>query len=116
MDITGQAQSPDGLVRAVVDVGGMLTDLEIAPEALGLRADHLARVISSVTQEAAGRARAEVRSLYQPLIEEGLVGDLPVLLPGSLPKASATASPPPVDADEDEASFEETFSLRRTER
>lgn len=81
LKITGEAASPDGSVRATVDVGGMLTELDLAPDALRTRPGELAQLVTTVTQHAAARARAAVQEVYAPLRSEGIVRDMPILLP-----------------------------------
>lgn len=109
---TGDAASADGAVRVRVDAGGMVTSLVLAPAALRKDPDELAALVTSVIQEAAGRARAAVRGVYEPLRGEGIVRGTPVLLPAPAPEAE-----PPVrrrPAPEDETSYEErTFTRRR---
>lgn len=86
--VTGEAASPDGLVRVSVDAGGMVTNLVLAPDAMEQNPRQLAGVLANVIQEAASRARGGVRQVYEPLVNEGLVKNMPVLLP-------ETAAPPP---------------------
>jgi DNA-binding protein YbaB len=104
---TGDAASPDGAVRVTVDAGGMVTSLALTPAALRKDPDDLARVLTSVIQEAAGRVRAAVRGVYEPLRGEGIVRGMPVLLPE--PEAPSPAPPRPVD----ESSYEERTITRR---
>lgn len=108
LKITGEASSPDGSVRATVDAGGMLTDLVLTDKAR--RMADLADVITTVTQEAAARARAAVRETYEPLRGEGIVRGVPVLLPGPAPQQ------PRRQEVEEEASYEERSITRRPGR
>lgn len=104
----GEAASPDGAVRVTVDAGGMVTDLVLSRDAMRLAPGDLAALVTSVVQEAAGRARAAVRGVYEPLRDEGIVRGLPVLLPA--PQAA-----PPVRRvmPEEETSYEERSITRR---
>lgn len=90
---TGSASSSDGSVRAVVDAGGMLTDLVLAPSAQQMTPRQLAAVVVQVTQQAASVARAAVRNVYTPLQNEGVLREAPVLLPEV--QAPPPAAPPP---------------------
>jgi hypothetical protein len=108
LEVTGEASSPDGSVRATVDAGGMLTDLVLTDRAR--RMPGLAGVITTVTQEAAARARAAVRETYEPLRREGIVRGMPVLLPGPAPQQ------PRRQEVEEEASYEERSVTRRPGR
>lgn len=109
---TGEAASPDGSVRATVDAGGMLTDLVLSAKALRADPHDLATLVTTVTQQAAARARAAVREVYEPLRGEGVVRGMPVLLPGPAPEAE----PPQRKETEEEASFEERTITRRSGR
>lgn len=109
LEVTGEASSPDGSVRATVDAGGMLTDLVLTAKAL--RTADLAGLITTVTQEAAGRARAAVRETYEPLRGEGIVRGMPVLLP-----EPAQPTQPHRQEVEEEASYEERSITRRSGR
>lgn len=107
---TGEASSPDGSVRATVDAGGMLTNLVLTAKAL--RTADLAGLITAVTQEAAGRARAAVRETYGPLRGEGIVRGMPVLLP----EPALQREQPRRQEVEEEASYEERSITRRSGR
>lgn len=78
---TGEATSPDGLVRARVDAGGMLTSLFLAPGVRQLDPRELAALITTVTQQAAAQPRAAIRRTFTQLHNEGLVKQMPALLP-----------------------------------
>lgn len=91
---TGEASAPDGSVRVVVDAGGMLTGLVLAPAALQQNPRQLATSILQVTQEAATAARAGVRQAFTRLENEGLVKHMPLLLPEV--SVAPPVSPPPV--------------------
>lgn len=102
--VTGSASSPDGVVRATVDAGGMLTGLVLAPAAQQLNVRQLAALVLQVTQEAAAQARGAVREVYTPLRKEGVVRDMPVLLPETAPPPAPAPAVPvrrPVHRDED---------------
>ncbi|GGU24138.1 YbaB/EbfC family nucleoid-associated protein [Lentzea flava] len=98
---TGEASSPDGLVRARVDAGGMLTSLFLAPGVHRLDPRELAALITSVTQQAAAGPRAAVRRTYTQLHNEGLVKQMPPLLP-------EPPAPPPARSRRPEPREEET--------
>ena len=109
LDAGGEATSPDGAVRVTVDAGGMLTGLVLTAKALRRQPGDLAGLITEVTQQAAASARAAVRQVYEPLREEGILREMPLLLPS-----------PPVPARprkdyEEEASFEERWVTRRSD-
>jgi hypothetical protein len=87
MAASGTASSPDGAVRVRVDACGMLTDVKLSPAALRQDAGRLAHAVLSVSQEAAAQARSAVHDVYVPLRNEGLVGELPVLLAETKPVA-----------------------------
>ena len=102
--MTGSASSPDGAVRATVDAGGMLTGLVLTPAVQQLNVRQLAALVVSVTQEAAAQARGAVRLVYSPLQNEGVVRDMPVLLPEAAPAPPPAPAAPvrrPVHRDED---------------
>lgn len=111
LEASGEASSPDGAVRVTVDAGGMLTDLVLTAKALRKDPADLAGLITVVTQQAAASARAAVRKVYEPLRDEGIVRELPVLLP----EIAAPAPPRPKDYEE-EAPFEERSITRRSGR
>jgi YbaB/EbfC DNA-binding family len=102
--ITAEAASADGTIRATVDVGGMLAKLVVAPEALGRE---LADRITAVVQEAAAKARAAVGEVYAPLRAEGVVRDMPVLLP----EPEVPPVPRVVVESDEELSFEDRPSV-----
>lgn len=115
LNVTGEAASHDGSVRATVDAGGMLTDLVFTADALRTTPGELARLVTEVTQQAAAGARAAVRDTYEPLRNEGIVRGIPVLLPGAAPQPE-----PPTrsrrSAQDEETSFEERTITRRPGR
>lgn len=115
LDVTGEAASRDGSVRATVDAGGMLTDLVVTADALRATPGELARLVIEVTQQAAAGARAAVRDTYEPLRNEGIVRGMPVLLPGRAPQPEPPTQPRRPAQDE-EASFEERTITRRSGR
>lgn len=110
---TGDAASRDGSVRATVDAGGMLTSLVLTPGALRTNPGELAALITEVTQQAAARARADVRQVYEALRGEGVVRNMPSLLPE--PEVEPP-TPPVRKAYEEEAPFEERSITRRRGR
>lgn len=112
--ITGEASSPDGSVRATVDVGGMLTKLVLAPDAMRREADELAELVTTATQHAAARARAAAEEVYAPLRNEGMVRDMPVLLPKPA-LAAAPSKRPRRQQFDDEPFYEDARSMLRSE-
>ncbi|SFR06782.1 YbaB/EbfC DNA-binding family protein [Lentzea waywayandensis] len=100
---TGEASSSDGLVRARVDAGGMLTGLFLAPGVRQLDPRELAALITSVTQQAAAAPRAAIRRTYEQLHNEGLVKQMPALLPEPVvaPPVSRPRRPEPVEDEPD---------------
>ncbi|MEU0880339.1 YbaB/EbfC family nucleoid-associated protein [Lentzea sp. NPDC005914] len=104
VSVTASASDPDGSVKATVDAGGMLTGLVLTPAVQQLNVRQLAALVVRVTQEAAAQARGAVRQVYSPLQNEGVVRDMPVLLPEVAPPAAAPAPAPvrrPVQREED---------------
>lgn len=88
----GTATSADGSVRVTVDQTGMLTELDIDPEALRQRKDtELARLIVDTTQQATADARNRVRDAYQGLVNEGTLRQLP---PNLLPPPEVRPATP----------------------
>jgi hypothetical protein len=110
---TGEAESRDGSVRATVDAGGMLTNLTLATEALRMKPGDLAGLVTTVTQQAAVRAREAVWQTYESLRNEGIVRGMPVLLPGPTPQPEPPRHPRRKEAEE-EASYEERTITRRS--
>jgi hypothetical protein len=87
------AASGDGAVRATVDHTGMLTDLELGPDAVRLPHTELAAQITAVARHAAADARNQVRDTYQGLVDEGTIRRLPRdLLPA--PEVNQASRPP----------------------
>jgi hypothetical protein len=101
--VRGTAVSDDRNVRATVDPTGMLTGLELTPEALrDLGNTELARLITSVAQRATADARNQVRDTYQGLVDEGTIRQLPANLPPAPavePDRPARPEPAADDAD-----------------
>ncbi|MFD4668944.1 YbaB/EbfC family nucleoid-associated protein [Lentzea sp. NPDC058450] len=99
----GEASSPDGLVRARVDAGGMLTGLFLAPGVRQLDPRELAALITSVTQQAAAGPRAAVRRNYEQLQNEGVLKQMPSLLPEPVvaPPPPVRRRPAPVEEEQD---------------
>ncbi|MFJ5990500.1 YbaB/EbfC family nucleoid-associated protein [Lentzea sp. NPDC092896] len=96
----GEASSSDGLVRARVDAGGMLTGLFLAPGVRQLDPRALAALITSVTQQAAAVPRAAIRRTYEQLNDEGLLKQMPALLP--VPVVAPVSRPRRPEPVEDE--------------
>ncbi|GAB1509439.1 YbaB/EbfC family nucleoid-associated protein [Actinophytocola sp. KF-1] len=111
---TGESAAADGSVRVTVDAAGMLTGLVLTPGALRATPEDLARLVVTVSQEAAARARAAVRDVYEPLRGEGIVRGIPVLLPP--PPFDAPPPRPPRKQAEEEAPYEERSITRRRGR
>jgi YbaB/EbfC DNA-binding family len=110
---TGEAESRDGSVRATVDAGGMLIDLTLTAEALRMKPGDLAGLVTTVTQQAAARAREAVRQTYDSLRNEGIVRGIPVLLPEPTPQPEPSRHPRRTEVEE-EASYEERTITRRS--
>lgn len=116
---TASLTSKDGLVRAAVDSGGVLTHLEFAPSAFERSTpEALARSVLQLAREGASQVKQQVNDLMSPLTE-GLP-DLSDLVEGApslsalLPRFDAPP-PPPVAPDDD--SFEDRSALAgRTEQ
>ncbi|WP_331281559.1 YbaB/EbfC family nucleoid-associated protein [Saccharothrix sp. NRRL B-16314] len=116
---TASLTSKDGLVRAAVDSGGVLTHLEFAPSAFERSTpEALARSVLQLAREGASQVKQQVNDLMSPLTE-GLP-DLSDLVEGApslsalLPRFDAPP-PPPVTPDDD--SFEDRSALAgRTEQ
>ncbi len=110
---TASLTSKDGLVRATVDSGGVLTHLEFAPSSFERSTpEALARSVLQIAREGASRVEQQVADLMSPLTEglpdlPDLVEDAPSLS-ALLPRTDAPA-PRPV-APEDE-SFEDRSLL-----
>jgi hypothetical protein len=113
LEATGEASSPDGSVRATVDAGGMLTNLELSAKASRTDPGDLAALVTMVTQQAAARARAAVQEVFEGLRNEGVALGVPVLLPGPAPEAEPPERRPEF---EEEASYEERTITRRSGR
>ena len=111
LGVSGEASSADGAVRVAVDAGGMVTDLVLTAKAMRKEPGDLAGLITAVARQAAARARAAVRQVYEPLRNEGVLRDMPVLLP-----EPASAAQPRAKDYEEEASFEERSITRRSGR
>ncbi|SES47191.1 YbaB/EbfC family nucleoid-associated protein [Actinokineospora terrae] len=118
--VTGSATSPDGLVRAVVNPAGVLTELTLAPTAFTRSTpEKLARLVVATAQAAAGSARDQVDALLAPL-QAGT--DLSSLVEGApsfadLLRPPAAATPPPAAprhaAEDDDDDFGGVFGGRR---
>jgi hypothetical protein len=80
----------------------MLTSLFLAPGVRQLDPRELAALITAVTQQAAAGPRAALRHTYTQLHNEGLVKQMPSLLPEPAPPA------PPVRPRRPEPREEET--------
>jgi DNA-binding protein YbaB len=109
---TASLTSKDGLVRAAVDAGGVLTHLEFAPSAFERSTpEALARSVLQLAREGASQVKQQVNDLMSPLTE-GLP-DLSDLVEGA-PSLSALlprfdAPPPP--ATPDDTPFEDRSAL-----
>lgn len=110
--VTGEAASSDGSVRVTVDAGGMLTELVFSSAALSVAPADLARLVTTVTQKAAARARSAARETFGPLRESGVVRGMPVLLPEPMAEPEPPAKPRRRASDEEEP-FEERTIVRR---
>jgi hypothetical protein len=86
-------------VRVTVDHTGMLTELDLDPEALRQRQNtELARLIIDTVRQATANARDHVRDTYQGLVDEGAIRALPRNLlapPDATPTTPPTAPPNP---------------------
>lgn len=85
--VQGAATSPDGRVRVTVDSTGVLVGLDIAGQ------PDLGPLVVETVRTAAGRARGEVRALYEELVHEGLLKQVPDLVPDA-PQHTRPAPPP----------------------
>jgi YbaB/EbfC DNA-binding family protein len=112
----GEAAAADGSVRATVDAAGMLTGLELTPNALRATPEDLAHLVIAVTQQAAAQARGAVRDVYEPLRGEGIVRGVPVLLPPPPTDEPPTGRQPCRTPVEEEAPYEERSITRRRGR
>jgi hypothetical protein len=100
--VRGVAASDDGNVRVTVDQTGMLIGLELASDVLRESGNiELAKVITSVAQQAAADARNQVRDTYQGLVDEGTIRRLPAnLLPAPSVEPDRPAHAEPADDEE----------------
>lgn len=114
--VTAEAASQDGSVRVIVDASGMLRDLALTTEALRAGPAELAGDVTQVTQQAAARARAAVRQVYEPLRREGIIRGIPVLPPEPAVEQPTTTKPARRNDAEEEASYDERTITRRRER
>lgn len=92
---TGSATSPDGLVKALVNAAGIVTDVQFAPSAFERSTpEKLARSVVGVIQQAALDARQQADAALAPFQEN--VPDLPDLFPGAPSLKNLIPTPPPV--------------------
>jgi hypothetical protein len=105
--VRGTAASGDGLVRATVDNAGVLLELELSPLARRAGAVDLGLVITSVVQQAAARARNQVREVYSTLQNEGVIKALPPHLL-SAPSVEQVGSAVPIEPGEPRSPGSET--------
>ncbi|GGP65492.1 YbaB/EbfC family nucleoid-associated protein [Saccharothrix coeruleofusca] len=110
---TASLTSEDGLVRATVDSGGVLTNLEITPSAFDRSTpEALARTVVRLAREGAAQVRQQVAELMSPLTED--LPDLADLVEGApslsalIPKFEAPPAPP---SPADDGSFEDRSVL-----
>jgi len=103
--VTGRAASTDGLVTAIVNAAGVVTDVQFAPTAFTRSApDKLARSVVAVIQQATADAQQQVDAVLAPV--RGDLPDLPDVFAGApalkdlLPKP-VTRQPPRTQDDED---------------
>jgi DNA-binding protein YbaB len=90
---TGTATSKDGLVKAVVNAAGIVTDVQIAPATFERSTpEKLARSIVEVVQLAAVDARQQADAALAPFQEN--VPDLPDLFPGAPSLKDLLPTPP----------------------
>lgn len=74
----GTASSADGSVRVTVDQTGMLTELDIDPDASRQQPNtELARLIVETVRQATVNVRNHVQDTYQALVDEGAIPALP---------------------------------------
>jgi DNA-binding protein YbaB len=94
---TGTATSKDGLVKAVVNAAGIVTDVQLAPTSFERSTpEKLARSIVEVIQLAAVDARQQADAALAPFQEN--VPDLPDLFPGAPSLKDLLPTPPTVPA------------------
>lgn len=106
-EVTGEATSTDGRVRASVDADGMLGDLRLAPSAFDRTTpEALARTIGEVVQQATADARARVAETLAPFTEAGV--DLPDLVPGA-PSLRTPVPPQPSRRRDDDVGPPTTY-------
>jgi DNA-binding protein YbaB len=102
---TGEANSGDGRVRAVVDMTGVVTSLTFAPSVFDHSTpDTLASTVVATIQAAAAKARASVTEAMAPLTEDrsgAAVAGLPELRGQSfaVPSVPRTAADPTAPQD-----------------
>lgn len=102
-DVTGEASSGDGRVRAAVDSTGVVTSLTFAPSLFDATTpDRLATTVVATIQAAAAQARARIAEAVDPIRP----GDAPAGVPElrelriGVPQAPVTASDPTLAQDE----------------
>ncbi|QFZ23249.1 YbaB/EbfC family nucleoid-associated protein [Saccharothrix syringae] len=104
--VSGSATSPDGVVTAVVDARGTLTDLELTDAAYRLRPAQLAQLVVRTAREAAAKAAERTYQALEPVLPAGT--DPEALVRGTADLRPEEVAPPepaarrrPADDDED---------------
>lgn len=77
--IIGTAETADGALRASVGPGGVLTKLE-AVSGTGPLDQQLADEISNVIHQAVADANTQIGTVYENLLNEGVIRELPATL------------------------------------
>jgi len=85
--VVGSAHTPDRSVLATVNVGGVLTNLTLTPEALDLGPQRLVSTIMETVGRAQQDASARGKDIVAELREVGV--DAPALMQGRLPERTA---------------------------
>ncbi|MFQ6326748.1 YbaB/EbfC family nucleoid-associated protein [Nocardia sp. CWNU-33] len=103
------ATSSDGLIAVTVDIVGVVTDVQLEPQALHTTSEKLGKSIAETAKQAARLAQQRAAEMATPVTDiVGAMPDLPDMLPGapSLRESTtsieeATASTPIAAADDD---------------
>ncbi|WP_158851390.1 YbaB/EbfC family nucleoid-associated protein [Saccharothrix deserti] len=91
---TATATSPDGLVQAVVNAAGVVTDVKLAPSAFERSTpDKLSRAIVQTIQQATLDVRRQAEEALAPF--QNAMPDLPDLFPGAPSLKNLLPQPPP---------------------
>ncbi|MEU4248510.1 YbaB/EbfC family nucleoid-associated protein [Amycolatopsis sp. NPDC026612] len=117
-ETTAQVQSPDGLVRATIDAGGGLANLEFASNTFERTTPaQLATTVQTLVRQGSLQVKQKIAALMAP-ITEGLP-DLADLVEGA-PSLAGLVPPMPEFAEDAPAprpeSFEDTGSILRNEQ